>query len=153
MLKIAIVVLFIGVLISLTSALGFLFRDQNKPNSRRTLYALGIRIMLASSLVLLILYGLYTGELRLNAPWHGAKAEPTERGLGFSTTPSRLSTTLKNINKDKQAEPDHVDKMPVPGNGLKTKMIGLLEVPTQTSGRDDREHESTQGYMKTVEAG
>lgn len=152
MLKIAIVVLFIGVLISLTSAFGFLVRDQGKFGSRRTLYALGIRVMLAGSLVLLIWYGLYTGELGLDAPWHRAKAEPTEPSVG--TTPHQgYPSRLQYINKDKQAEPDHVDKMPVPRDGLKTKLIGFFEVPAQTSGRDDREHKGAQGYMKTVKAG
>lgn len=73
MLKIAILILFIAVVVSLTSALGFLFRDQHAPESKRTLWALGIRITLAGMLMLLVFYGLSSGELTLNAPWHEAR--------------------------------------------------------------------------------
>ena len=66
------VVLLIGVVISLFSGLVFLFRDTDTNDSKRTWYALGIRITLASALVIAIFYGFYTGELRMgsNAPWH-----------------------------------------------------------------------------------
>jgi hypothetical protein len=72
MLKIIIVVLFIGVLISLFSGLTFLFKDAEAPESRRLLHALGVRIALAAALLASIGYGIYSGELRLgvNAPWH-----------------------------------------------------------------------------------
>ncbi|NOX49835.1 MAG: DUF2909 domain-containing protein [Gammaproteobacteria bacterium] len=80
-LKIIIVVLLIGVVISLFSGLIFLFKDTNRADSKRTLYALGVRVTLATALVLTIFYGFYTGELRMgvNAPWHGATdtAAPT----------------------------------------------------------------------------
>ncbi len=73
-LKIIIFVLLIGVIASLMSGLFFLFKDSEKPESRRTLHALGVRITLAAALLCTIFYGFYTGQLRLgtNAPWHGA---------------------------------------------------------------------------------
>lgn len=70
MLKTVIVILFISVLISLTTGLGFLFRDQGEPTSRRTLYALGLRIILATSLLATTFYGISTGQLTMDAPWH-----------------------------------------------------------------------------------
>jgi hypothetical protein len=70
-LKVIIVILLIGVLISLISGLGFLFKDSDITGSKRTLIALGIRITLAGTLLLVTSYGLYSGELQLNAPWHG----------------------------------------------------------------------------------
>lgn len=70
MLKTAIIILLIVVIASLTTGFGFLVRDQGQAKSRRLLYALGIRIMLAATLLGLIFYGLSTGELGLNAPWH-----------------------------------------------------------------------------------
>ena len=75
MLKIIIVLLLLGVIVSLTSGLVFLFKDTDQPESKRTLYALGVRITLASLLLVTIAYGFYTGELRMgvNAPWHGAQ--------------------------------------------------------------------------------
>ncbi|MEE2824763.1 MAG: DUF2909 domain-containing protein [Pseudomonadota bacterium] len=76
MLKIIIVLLLLGVIASLTSGLVFLFKDTDQPDSKRTLYALGIRITLAGLLLSTIAYGFYTGELRMgvNAPWHAAQA-------------------------------------------------------------------------------
>lgn len=71
MLKAAIVILLIGVLISLFSGLGFLFKDTDTTDSKRTLTALGIRITLAATLLALTGYGIYSGGLALDAPWHG----------------------------------------------------------------------------------
>ncbi len=70
LLKILIVILFFAMLASLFSGLGFLLQDQGKSGARRTLYALGIRVSLAACLLLLVFYGIYTGELQLGAPWH-----------------------------------------------------------------------------------
>lgn len=70
MLKIAIVILFVAILISLGSGLVFLFQDQQRPGSFRTLYALGTRVILASSLLLLLFYGFASGQLKMDAPWH-----------------------------------------------------------------------------------
>ena len=75
LLKTIIIVLLIGVLVSLFSGLVFLFKDTGKPDSRRTLYALGVRITLAAALLGTIFYGFYSGQLRMgtNAPWHGER--------------------------------------------------------------------------------
>ena len=69
--KALIVVLLIGVLVSLFTGLGFLFKDSTRPDAKRTLYSLGARIGFAVALLATIFYGLYTGELSMNAPWHG----------------------------------------------------------------------------------
>jgi len=68
MLKIFILLLFIGVVISLSSGLVFLLKDIDSPQ-KRTLYMLGIRITLATLLLGTIFYGLYTGQLGSEAPW------------------------------------------------------------------------------------
>lgn len=68
-LKIIILVLFIGIVLSLTSGLAFLLKDSNVPNSKRTLYALGIRISLAVLMMAFIVYGFYSGILQSQAPW------------------------------------------------------------------------------------
>ena len=68
-LKIMIVVLFIAVVASLTSGFVFLVKGLGAPESKRTLYALGIRITLAATLMILIGYGLQTGQLGSTAPW------------------------------------------------------------------------------------
>jgi len=71
LLKSLIVLLLIAVIVSLFTGLGFLFKDSNRQDSKRTLYALGVRITLAATLLLVIFYGLSTGQLALHAPWHG----------------------------------------------------------------------------------
>lgn len=68
-LKVLIVLLFLAVLVSLSSALFFLLRDMGAPESKRTLYALGIRISLAALLLLAIWYGFHSGILTNTAPW------------------------------------------------------------------------------------
>lgn len=68
MLKVIILVLVAGILISL--ALGFIFFYKDQGRSKRTLYALGVRITLAIMLIGVLIYGLATGELSLQAPWH-----------------------------------------------------------------------------------
>lgn len=68
-LQIIIVVLFFLVVISLVSGLQFLFQDIESKSSKRTLYALAIRLTLASLLMLCIFYGLQTGALNSSAPW------------------------------------------------------------------------------------
>lgn len=73
-LKIAIIVLFIAVVISLFTGLTFLVKDQG--TRRRQWYALGTRIVLAASLLGLIAYGIVSGELQFGAPWDAYKAEP-----------------------------------------------------------------------------
>lgn len=73
-LKALIIILLIGVLVSLFTGLTFLFQDTGKEDSKRTWYALGVRVTLATALVLTISYGLYSGQLKMgsNAPWHNA---------------------------------------------------------------------------------
>lgn len=69
LLKLIIVVLFIAVVLSLTGGLVFLVKDLTESDSKRTVYALGIRITLAALLMGSIAYGLYTGQLGSRAPW------------------------------------------------------------------------------------
>jgi quinol-cytochrome oxidoreductase complex cytochrome b subunit len=81
-LKALIIILLIGVLVSLFTGLTFLFQDTGRPNSKRTWYALGVRVTLATALVLTMSYGFYTGELKIgsNAPWHHAIHDEANRG-------------------------------------------------------------------------
>lgn len=68
-LKVIIVILFIAIVASLSSGLVFLLKGINTPDSKLTLYALGVRISLATLLMLLIGYGVSTGQLSSTAPW------------------------------------------------------------------------------------
>ncbi|WP_372747310.1 DUF2909 domain-containing protein [Litorivivens sp.] len=76
-LKIAIVILFVGVVISLFTGLTFLVKDQGD-SKKRQWYALGVRVVLAGSLLALIAYGIQTGQLQFGAPWDRHKLEPIE---------------------------------------------------------------------------
>lgn len=69
MLKVIIVILFIAIIASLTSGFLFLIKSLGVPESKRTLYALGVRVTLASLLMILIGYGLQTQQLSSTAPW------------------------------------------------------------------------------------
>ena len=77
MLKALIIFLLVGVLVSLFSGLVFLFKDSDRHDSKRTLYALGVRVTFAGALLIAVFYGFYSGELRLgsNAPWHDRAAQ------------------------------------------------------------------------------
>ncbi|MDG1694232.1 MAG: DUF2909 domain-containing protein [Porticoccaceae bacterium] len=68
LLKVIIVILFIGVIASLFGGLNFLVKDMGN-SSKRLLYALGIRIGLASLLIGCVIYGTYSGQLNSTAPW------------------------------------------------------------------------------------
>lgn len=72
MIKVIILVLLLGVVFSLTGAAVFFFKDQGQ--TRRTLYMLGLRVLLATLLLLTIAYGLWSGQLELSAPWHNPQA-------------------------------------------------------------------------------
>ena len=79
LLKIIIVLLFLAVLASLTSGLLFLIKDMTQDQSKRALYALGIRITLALALMGSIAFGLHTGQLGSRAPWDsGSAVSPPE---------------------------------------------------------------------------
>ena len=49
------------ILLSLASSLFFLFKDQGQ--GKRSVYSLGVRVSLAAFLLMLVAYGLSTGQL------------------------------------------------------------------------------------------
>lgn len=71
-LKIVIIVLFIGLLISLGSGLVFLAKD--KGATRRTWHSLSVRLILAALLLGFLIYGIVSGKLGSKAPWDARKA-------------------------------------------------------------------------------
>jgi hypothetical protein len=68
MLKAIIVVLLVAIILSLGSGAVFFFKDQGE--GKRTYRALGLRVTLAVLLIICLVYGVMTGQLGLNAPWH-----------------------------------------------------------------------------------
>lgn len=69
MLRTLIVLLMIALVASLASGLTFLMSDQGNPDKKRLFASLGVRLGLGACLLLVILYGVITGELGHQNPW------------------------------------------------------------------------------------
>ena len=68
-LKFLIVVLLLALLASLGAGFYFLMIDQGDPRKRRLFNSLGVRVSLAVTLMVVIVYGVSSGKLRSQAPW------------------------------------------------------------------------------------
>jgi hypothetical protein len=66
-LKPLIAVLFLAILVSLFCGLYFLLTDRGRSN--RTVNSLFVRVAFSAVLLLVLLYGFYTGDLGSHAPW------------------------------------------------------------------------------------
>jgi len=69
MLKTLIVLLMIALVASLASGLVFLMSDRGDPNKKRLFTSLGVRLGLGACLLLVILFGVITGQLGQQNPW------------------------------------------------------------------------------------
>ena len=69
MLKTLIVLLMIALVASLASGLVFLMSDRGNPDEKRLFTSLGVRLGLGACLLLVILYGVITGQLGHQNPW------------------------------------------------------------------------------------
>ena len=69
MLKTVIVLLMIALVASLASGLVFLMADQGNPEKKRLFTSLGARLGIGVCLLLVILYGVMTGQLGHQNPW------------------------------------------------------------------------------------
>ncbi len=78
LLKFLIVILLLALLASLFTGFYFLMTDQGDAGKRRLFHSLGVRLTLAVSLMLLIVYGVSSGKLRSNAPWEQPRIRPAE---------------------------------------------------------------------------
>lgn len=73
-LKVVIVFLFIGLAVSLFTGFGFLMKNRGRDQeSKAVWYSLSVRLIIATLLMGVIIYGIYTGQLGSQAPWdmHG----------------------------------------------------------------------------------
>ena len=59
-------------LLSLAGGLFFLLVDKGDTGRKRTVYFLGLRVFFAALLIILVVVGLYTGELGNSVPWEGS---------------------------------------------------------------------------------
>lgn len=69
MLKILIMFFMLALVASLGSGLYFLMSDQGDQSKRRLFASLGVRLALGSGLVIVIIYGIATGQLGHRNPW------------------------------------------------------------------------------------
>ena len=69
MLKTVIMLLMIALVASLASGLVFLMSDQGNPQKKRLFTSLGVRLGIGACLLLVILYGVMTGQLGHQNPW------------------------------------------------------------------------------------
>lgn len=69
-LKTIIVLLLIANMVALGTAFYAMMHDMGSEEGSRTARFLLIRVSLAALLLIVVAYGLYTGDLGLSAPWH-----------------------------------------------------------------------------------
>ena len=69
MLKIIIILLMIALVASLATGLVFLMSDQGSSNKPRLFHSLGVRLGLGACLLIVIAYGVITGQLVHRNPW------------------------------------------------------------------------------------
>jgi hypothetical protein len=69
--KVIIVLLFIANIAALGTAFYTLMLDQGR-GGNRTANLLLLRVSLAGLLLLFVVYGVWSGDLGIDAPWHGA---------------------------------------------------------------------------------
>ena len=77
-LKFLIVALLLALIASLGSGFYFLMTDQGDPDKRRLLHSLGVRITLATALMVTVVYGVASGKLKSQAPWEQSRATGPE---------------------------------------------------------------------------
>ncbi len=68
-LKVLIVVLLLALLASLGAGFYFLMVDQGNIKKKRLFNSLGVRLSLAVTLMVVLVYGVSSGKLRSQAPW------------------------------------------------------------------------------------
>ncbi|MEH6586842.1 MAG: DUF2909 domain-containing protein [Halioglobus sp.] len=69
MLKILIIILMLALVASLGSGFYYLMIDQGDKKKRRTFHSLGVRLGIAAAMLLIIFYGVASGQLGHRNPW------------------------------------------------------------------------------------
>ena len=59
----------LALVVSLGSGFYYLMMDQGDKNKKRTFHSLGVRLSLAVALLMVITYGIATGQLGHRNPW------------------------------------------------------------------------------------
>jgi hypothetical protein len=77
LLKILIVVFLLALVASLGSGFYYLMTDQGDKRKRRLFHSLGVRLSLAIGLMVVIIYGVASGQLGHSNPWDGGPRAST----------------------------------------------------------------------------
>ncbi len=77
--KVVIIILMLALVASLGSGFYYLMVDQGDKNKRRTFHSLGVRLTLAIGLILVITYGVATGQLGNRTPWDAGPRQMAEQ--------------------------------------------------------------------------
>src|SRR5699024_11661548 len=64
-----------------------------------------------------------------------------------------VTVDSKYIHEHKQAQPDDVHEVPVPGDSFETEMVIGTEMPLETTQQNHGKHDRAQRHMQTVKAG
>lgn len=64
-------------------------------------------------------------------------------------TPTRI---LQPIDQDKQQQPHHIDKVPIPSGGFKGKMVVCVKVTAKHAVTNDDQNQRADGNMQGVKA-
>lgn len=79
LLKVLIVFFMLALMISLGAGFYYLMVDRGDRDKRRLFTSLGVRLALASGLILVIVYGVASGQLGHRNPWDAGTIEAEER--------------------------------------------------------------------------
>lgn len=105
MLKAAIALMLIATVVSLFSGLFFLVKDEG--HSNRLVTALTVRVVLAVMTLALITWG----------------------SSAASWFPTRPGKSLQHVDEEKQTDPHHIHKVPIPTGRLRAELVLGIEMP------------------------
>jgi hypothetical protein len=82
MLKVIIGFIMVALLGSLASGMYFLMADQGNPEKKRLFTSLGVRLSLGVTLIIVIIFGVATGELGHRNPWDAGPSSSQKAAEG-----------------------------------------------------------------------
>ena len=62
-----------------------------------------------------------------------------------------LDKRLQPVNEHEQAQPYHVNKVPVPSNTFETEVVICIKVTLHAAKQDNDKHQRTQHHVEPVE--
>jgi len=137
--KIVVIVMLLLILASLGSGLFFLIKDRDR--NPRTVKALTVRIALSAALFLFVGGAVLIADAGLcDRPDHAARSV-------------RRMVSLHPVDEDKQAQPNHVHKVPIPRRCFKGKMPLRREMASHAAQQNHRQDNSADSNVQTVKAG